>query len=268
VVLDRQRDGMCGNLTEISAWLQKDGNAWLSKDGEGKYGWEEVPYWLRGFIELAYVTNDPKLIAESQVWIDGCSGASATMAISARTSSGKMAPAISGRTCSCLFALQSYHEYSNDPRVLQLMTKYFQFQHDLPDDKFFCHPVAGPFVGVNIWYGVYWLYNRTGDAFLLDLATRIDHVMINWRQKGNLPRWHNVDIAECFREPATYYLQSKKPEDLQCSYDNFSEVRQRYRSGARRNVCGDENLPARIQRSAAMHRDLPARSSRCSRTRS
>ena len=74
VVLERQRDGMCGNLTEISAWLQKDGNAWLSKDGEGKYGWEEVPYWLRGYIELAYVTKDPRLIAESQVWIDGVIG--------------------------------------------------------------------------------------------------------------------------------------------------------------------------------------------------
>jgi hypothetical protein len=70
-VLERQRDGLSGHLDEISVWLQKDGNAWLSRDGKGKYGWEEVPYWLRGYIQLAYLFNDPKMIAESQVWIDG-----------------------------------------------------------------------------------------------------------------------------------------------------------------------------------------------------
>lgn len=54
-ILKRQRDGLCGNLGEISVWLQKDGNAWLSKDGKGKYGWEELPYWLKGYIQLGYV---------------------------------------------------------------------------------------------------------------------------------------------------------------------------------------------------------------------
>ena len=52
-MMKRQRDGLCGNLDEISVWLQKDDNAWLSPDGKGKYGWEEVPYWLRGYIQLA-----------------------------------------------------------------------------------------------------------------------------------------------------------------------------------------------------------------------
>src|ERR1035437_5306385 len=69
--MNRQRDGLSGNLGEISVWLEKDGNAWLSKDGKGKYGWEEVPYWLRGYIQLGYILNDPKMIAESQVWIEG-----------------------------------------------------------------------------------------------------------------------------------------------------------------------------------------------------
>ena len=69
--MNRQRDGLSGNLDKISVWLQKDDNAWLSKDGKGKYGWEEVPYWLRGYIQLGYIFNDPKMIAESQIWING-----------------------------------------------------------------------------------------------------------------------------------------------------------------------------------------------------
>jgi hypothetical protein len=34
-----------------------------------------------------------------------------------------------------LWCLQSYYEYSKDPRVIPFMTKYFQFQLALPDNK-------------------------------------------------------------------------------------------------------------------------------------
>src|SRR4029077_6100596 len=71
VFLERQRDGLTGHLGEISSWLQKDESAWLSKTGKGKYGWEELPYWLRGYIELAYTFDDPKMKAEAELWIDG-----------------------------------------------------------------------------------------------------------------------------------------------------------------------------------------------------
>src|SRR5260370_5678714 len=59
VFLERQRDGLTGHLGEISSWLQKDGSAWLSKTGKGKYGWEELPYSLRGHIELHSSFDDP-----------------------------------------------------------------------------------------------------------------------------------------------------------------------------------------------------------------
>ena len=42
--LELQRDGLTGQLGEISAWLDKSNNAWYSTDGKGEYGWEEVPY--------------------------------------------------------------------------------------------------------------------------------------------------------------------------------------------------------------------------------
>ena len=45
-ILQRQRDGLCGHLGEISVWLQKDDNAWLSKDGKGQI-------WLGGSALLA-----------------------------------------------------------------------------------------------------------------------------------------------------------------------------------------------------------------------
>src|ERR1700709_605270 len=53
--LVREKNGLTGNLGSISAWLQKDNNAWLSKDGKGEYGWEEGPYWLKGYAHMGYL---------------------------------------------------------------------------------------------------------------------------------------------------------------------------------------------------------------------
>ena len=57
--LELQRDGLTGHLGEISAWLEKDDNAWLTTGGD--HGWEEVPYWLKGYSSLAYILNDPEI---------------------------------------------------------------------------------------------------------------------------------------------------------------------------------------------------------------
>src|SRR5687768_14410674 len=50
-----QADGFIGHLPEISKFLEKKDNAWLSPTGEGKNGWEEVPYWLKGFGDTGYL---------------------------------------------------------------------------------------------------------------------------------------------------------------------------------------------------------------------
>lgn len=67
--LELQKDGLTGHLNEISAWLAKDNNAWLTTGGD--HGWEEVPYWLKGYGNLAYILNDPQMIDETKVWIEG-----------------------------------------------------------------------------------------------------------------------------------------------------------------------------------------------------
>src|SRR5579872_4632327 len=69
--LELERDGMTGRLEELSHWCKFDGNAWVSPNGQGENGWEEVPYWLKGFGDLGYVLKDGKIIAEARKWIDG-----------------------------------------------------------------------------------------------------------------------------------------------------------------------------------------------------
>ena len=66
--MELQRDGLTGKLGKLSIWLEKNDNAWLSEGGS--HGWEEVPYWLRGYADLAYILKDADMIAEAQIWID------------------------------------------------------------------------------------------------------------------------------------------------------------------------------------------------------
>ncbi|HWD21209.1 MAG TPA: beta-L-arabinofuranosidase domain-containing protein [Verrucomicrobiae bacterium] len=241
VVLQRQRDGLTGHLGEISGWLQKEDNAWLSRDGKGKYGWEEVPYWLRGYIELAYTFNDAKMIAESRLWID------ATLA--SQRASGDFGPDQRFEddgtrdfwaNMVMLYCLQSYYEHSYDTRVLDLMTKYFKFQNSLPDSQFLTH-YWQKMRGGDVLQAVYWLYNITGRAELLEFGAKIHRCTANWEMTHDLPTWHNVNIAEGFREPAEYYLQSHAATDLQASYADFREVRQRYGQVPGGMFGGDEN---------------------------
>ncbi len=224
--LELQRDGLTGNLGNISIWLSKTDNAWLSKDGKGKYGWEELPYWLKGYANIGYMLKDQKMIKESEFWLNAV--------LENQRDNGDFGPMIlkNGRrdlwgNMPMLWCLESYYEYAGDKRVIPFMTKYFQWQNSLPDDQFLEDYWENSRGGDNI-QSVYWLYNRTGDAFLLDLATKIDRNTANWRQKNNLPNWHNVNIAQSFREPAQYYQQSKLPSDLKATYHDFKLIRSLY----------------------------------------
>lgn len=225
--LRRQRDGLCGHLGEISIWLQKQDNAWLSPDGKGKYGWEELPYWLRGYLQLAYIFNDPKMIAEGQIWVEG--------ALHSQRSDGDFGPDQRFEDGSrdfwanmlMLFSLETYYGRSHDPRVLDLMTKYFRYQLAVPDDKLLTH-YWQKMRGGDELYSIYWLYNRTREPFLLDLAQKIHRRTADWELKGDLPNWHNVNITESFREPAEHYLQTHDQAELQDTYADFREVRRRY----------------------------------------
>jgi hypothetical protein len=225
--LELQRDGLTGHLGEISIWLSKNDNAWLSEEGKGKYGWEELPYWLKGYGDIAYILQDKRMLAGTKFWIDAV--------LKYQRPDGDFGPVIykkSGKrdlwaNMPMLWCLQSYYEYSKDVRVITFMRKYFQWELTIPDADFLTDYWENSRGGDNL-VSVYWLYNRTGDKSLLDLATKIDHATANWRQAKNLPNWHNVNVAECFREPATYYQQSHLETDLDATYNDFKLIRNIY----------------------------------------
>ncbi len=244
--LVRQKNGLTGHLGEISAWLQKEDNAWLSKDGEGDWGWEEVPYWLKGYANIGYLLEDQQMIEEAKVWLEGT--------MNSQRADGNFGPKhFDGENQDfwanmiMLYCLQSYYEYSQDERVLDLMTKYFKFQMTVPDEHFlngYWQKLRG---GDNL-RSVFWLYNRTGEPFLLELAEKLHRNTSDWvgrghdledihnyyevRDGGEVPDWyrdqidwHNVNHAQAFREPAQYYLLSHDDSHLKATYENFDIIR-------------------------------------------
>lgn len=223
-MLELQRDGLNGHLGEISAWLQKDDNAWL-KSG-GKWGWEEVPYWLRGYAGLAYLLKDEHLLAETQTWIEAI--------LASQREDGNFGPytEVDGAqdfwpNMVALWILQSYYEYSSDERVLSFMTRYFHYQLTVPDEKFLESYWENSRGGDNLW-SVVWLYNRTGDQELLKLADKLHRNTADWTKSTELPNWHNVNVAQCFREPATYYLFNGDEKYVSASYNVQSLIRRAF----------------------------------------
>ena len=267
---NRQKKGLTGRLGEISAWLDKKDNAWLSKDGKGKWGWEEVPYWLKGYANIGYITDDKEIIDEAKIWIEA--------ALDSQRENGFFGPNFAWESYIAeedrnnelgiekrksidfwpnmimLYCLQSYYEYSKDDRVIQLMTKYFKFQFDIEEKDLLSndHYWARIRGGDNL-HSVIWLYNRTGEKWLLSLAEKIYRRTANWTSRGhNLEKienpmrlekregfewpiwykdmidWHNVNIAQCFRTPAQYYLLNGDKKYLKATYDNFNIIREHF----------------------------------------
>jgi len=222
--LELQRDGLTGHLNEISAWLEKENNAWLTNGGD--HGWEEVPYWLKGYGNLAYILGDENMINEAKTWIEA--------AINSQRPDGSFGPInMKGdkpelwAQMIMLWCLQSYYEYTNDSRVITLMTNFFKWELSLPDDKFLEDYWENSRGGDNL-LSVYWLYNKTGESFLLELAEKIHRNTADWTRPSTLPNWHNVNVAQCFREPATYYMLDKDSALLAASYNVHHLIRRTF----------------------------------------
>lgn len=222
--LELQRDGLTGHLNEISAWLEKENNAWLTNGGD--HGWEEVPYWLKGYGNLAYILGDENMINEAKTWIEA--------AINSQRPDGSFGPInMKGdkpelwAQMIMLWCLQSYYEYTNDSRVLTLMTNFFKWELSLPDDKFLEDYWENSRGGDNL-LSLYWLYNKTGESFLLELAEKIHRNTADWTRPSTLPNWHNVNVAQCFREPATYYMLDKDSALLAASYNVHHLIRRTF----------------------------------------
>jgi hypothetical protein len=86
---------------------------------------------------------------------------------------------------------------------------------------------------------IYWLYNQTGDSWLLDLTQKIHENSANY--VDNIPTWHNVNLSQGMREPAEYWQQSGDTKDLDATEKDYETVMGRYGQFSGGGFAGDEN---------------------------
>lgn len=221
--LELEADGFSGRLAEISQWCRFEGSAWASRDGSGAFGWEELPYWLKGFVPLGRILENRRIIEESQRWIEAV--------LSSQRDDGYFGPEENRRAMDLwpnmimLYALRSHYEATGDERVITFMLKYFRWQAGIPLERFLHGSWQKWRAGDNL-DSIIWLYNVTGQQWLIDLA-RVNHdCTADW--KATIPTWHGVNICQCFREPAQFYQVCADRRYLEATYRNYRTVMDKY----------------------------------------
>jgi hypothetical protein len=207
-----QADGLTGNLEEI--WPDVGPNSgWLGGRGES---WERGPYYVDGLVPLAYLLEDEALIAKAQKWVD--------WTLDNQRDDGSIG-AIANRdwwpNMVMLKALTQYQEATGDPRVIPVMTKYFEHHLGLAAER----PLRS--WAEMRWFeevlSILWLYNRSGDAALLDLARALQAQGFDWNahfadfqypDKGSYGlQTHGVNNAMAMKASAVWWQISSDDAD-------------------------------------------------------
>ncbi|WP_129311477.1 beta-L-arabinofuranosidase domain-containing protein [Streptomyces sp. L2] len=234
--LDLQLDGLNGRMPEVSGYLDETTSGWAVPD---KDGWEELPYWLRGFGDLGYVTQDSRVLELTSTWID--------LILATRQSDGFFGPsrlrtALNGGPdfwpyMPVLDALRTWHEFSGDDRVVPALTGWLTYLHGQPG-TLFGQGWGSARVGDTI-DTAYWLYNRTGDDWLLDLVRTMHAHSADYTH--SIPTWHNVNLAQGFREPAQYGVLDGDPAFLAATHRVYDTVMSGYGQFPGGGFAADEN---------------------------
>lgn len=224
--LKRQANGMTGHMDHIYEKVMGPRNGWLGGDGDV---WERGPYWIDGLLPLAYILNDNELIGKVQPWIewtlasqkpDGYFGPDTDRSYEAglqRDNARDWWPKMV-----MLKIMQQYYIATGDKRIIPFLTNYFKYQlNELPDNPLGKWTFWAERRGGDNLMIVYWLYNITGDTFLLDLAELIHKQTYDWTDvflnQNHLYRQHSlhcVNLGQGFKEPVIYYQQSKNLEHI------------------------------------------------------
>ncbi|WP_432842131.1 beta-L-arabinofuranosidase domain-containing protein [Dactylosporangium sp. CA-092794] len=164
-----QAEGLTGQLEEIWPDVGPD-SGWRGGPGEN---WERGPYYLDGLVPLAHVLDDERLRAKAEPWIEWI--------IASQDETGFFGPAANRDWWPRMVALKvltTHADATGDERVEELLRRYFRFQLDeLPR-----RPLEswGAARAADNALSVWWLHDRTGESWLLDLVELLRRQALDW----------------------------------------------------------------------------------------
>ncbi|MET4080654.1 hypothetical protein ABIB40_000598 [Pedobacter sp. UYP30] len=252
-MLIRQKNGATGNLDTLYSAVMNNRNGWLGGDGDQ---WERGPYWIDGLLPLAYILNDKALIAKVKPWVE--------WSIKSQTADGYFGPSKDypneagvQRDNSrdwwpkmvMLKVLKQYYSATGDKRVIKLMTNYFKYQlKELPSKPLDHWTFWAKYRGGDNLMVVYWLYNITGDKFLLDLGDLLYKQTFDYTDAflytdllSTVGSIHCVNLAQGIKTPAIYYQRHAEKKYLNSLDKGYDDLR-KYDGMAHGLFGGDEAL--------------------------
>nr|WP_228724410.1 beta-L-arabinofuranosidase domain-containing protein [Spirosoma sp. KUDC1026] len=252
-MLVRQKDGATGKLDELYPLVMGQRNGWLGGDGDQ---WERGPYWIDGLLPLAYILNDPALIAKTKPWVEWALNSQQPDGYFGPEKDYGPEPGIQRDNSRdwwpkmvMLKILKQYYSATGDQRVVKLMTNYFRYQlNELPKKPLDHWTYWARYRGGDNLMVVYWLYNITGDKFLLDLGDLIHKQTFDYTdaflntdllsRKGSI---HCVNLAQGIKEPLIYYQHHPEEKYVTATRKGFADLR-KFNGMAHGLYGGDEAL--------------------------
>lgn len=232
-----QKNGATGQLDKLYPSVMGSRNGWLGGDGDQ---WERGPYWIDGLLPLAYILDDAALKAKVQPWIewtiksqraDGYFGPSTDYGFEKglqRNNSQDWWPKMV-----MLKILQQYYSATGDQRVVKLFDGYFKYQlKTLPEKPLGNWTFWAEYRSADNLQAVYWLYNITGEKYLLELGNILHKqgydftdMFLNRDDLSRINTIHGVNLAQGIKEPIIYYQQDPDKKYINAVKKGLADIR-------------------------------------------
>jgi hypothetical protein len=246
--LEIQAEGLTGHIEEVWEDLGPD-NMWLGGDKEG---WERGPYYVDGLVPLAYLLEDEILIKKAQKWINAfLDNQQEDGWIGPEKPEEERYPKRDYWPIFIVFkALTQYYEITEDPKVIEVMNNFFQYLKSALQER----PLFSwaKFRWADLLISLDWLYDKTEEKWLLDLADVIEEQGYDWREhflnfeyteKNHEIKMetHVVNNAMGIKTPALWYKHSEKEKDFKATYKAIENL-DKFHGQANGTFSGDEHL--------------------------
>lgn len=221
-----QKEGLTGHLDELYRNVVGPRNAWLGGDGDA---WERGPYWIDGLLPLAYLLDDKDLKDKAQVWVEAILGSQKENGYFGPDTDRGPEPGLQRDNSHdwwpkmvALKIVKQYYMATGDERVIPFLDRYFRYQlANLPQTPLDNWTFWGAQRGGDNLEIVYWLYNITGERYLLDLGEIIHRQSTPWTDiflDGSMlytqNSMHCVNLGQGFKEPVIYWQRSGRQKQI------------------------------------------------------
>ncbi|MBX3000849.1 MAG: glycoside hydrolase family 127 protein [Caldilineaceae bacterium] len=186
-----QANSLSGHLDEF--WPDVAESRWFGGQQEG---WERAPYWLDGVIPLAFLLDDETLKAKVTRYVDYIlTHQHEDDWLGPRQSFIKASDQDHFDIWSLFLALKvlvQFHDATSDERIEDAVRRCLR----MIDRHIDRHPLFNwaQFRWFEALISIYWLYERSGESWLLDLAVKLHAQGFNWADF--FKRWPYTEAVE------------------------------------------------------------------------